>query len=101
VGGTGFNLLDDVHRRTARMGYWLGETYWGRGIVTEAVGLLVEYIFGNFDVVRIEACVYEWNPASARVLEKAGFALEARHRKHVTKDGHTGDELLFALIRDE
>jgi len=43
--------------------------------------------------------VFEWNPASMRVLEKAGYTLEARHRKNVTKDGETIDRLVYALVR--
>lgn len=74
----------DVHRKTAEVGYWLGEPFWGQGIATTTLGALTEYAFANFDLARLEAAVYEWNPASARVLEKCGCVLEGRLRKSVT-----------------
>jgi len=82
------------------VGYWLGEPYWGKGIATSAVRALVDYAFKTFDLVRLEAVVFEWNPASMRVLEKTGFTLESRMRKSVTKDGQTIDSFKYVLIRD-
>ena len=61
---------------------------------------MVEYAFASFDLIRLEAYVLEWNPASCRVLEKAGFVQEARLRKRVTKDGKAIDELLYGLVRE-
>lgn len=100
AGGIGFDPMSDVHRRTAEIGYWLGRAHWGRGIATEALAAVAEYAFEAFDLVRLEAQVYEWNPASARVLEKCGFELEGRMRRRVTKDGRTVDALLYALVRE-
>jgi [ribosomal protein S5]-alanine N-acetyltransferase len=97
VGGIGVVLQGDIFRRSAEIGYWLGEEYWGRGIVTEAVKVFTEWAFANFDLCRIYAGVFEWNPASARVLEKAGFEFEGRMKKAVTKEGRTGDELIYAI----
>ncbi len=99
VGGIGLELGADVFRRSAEIGYWLGEPYWGRGIATEALRAVTDYAFATFDLCRLEAGVFEWNAASARVLEKAGYALEGRHRKSVTKDGQTIDRLVYALLR--
>ena len=101
VGGAGLELQQDVHRRSAEIGYWLGEPYWGRGIATEAVRALTAFGFRMFDLCRIYACVFEWNPASMRVLEKAGYSLEGRLRKSVTKDGQTIDQLLYAILRED
>jgi RimJ/RimL family protein N-acetyltransferase len=98
-GGIGVHPMADVHRRTAEVGYWLGRAFWNRGIATEALGALVDYAFSTFDLVRLEAVVYEWNPASTRVLEKAGFELDARLRRAVTKDGRTIDALLYSMVR--
>ncbi len=100
VGGIGLHPGTDVHRRIAAIGYWLGEAFWGRGIATEAVRAFTEYTFATFDFVRLEAHVFEWNLASARVLEKAGYTLEARLRKRVTKESRTVDSFLYALIRE-
>ena len=59
IGGIGLELYDDVHRRSAQVGYWLGEPYWGRGIATEALRALTNYGFEAFDLVRIDAGVFE------------------------------------------
>ena len=100
VGGIGFHAEKDVHRRTAVIGYWLGERYWGRGIATEAVRAMSDYAFRNFDFIRLQAFVFEWNDASRRVLEKAGYTQEARLRRHCTKEGRTADVFLYALLRE-
>ncbi len=99
VGGIGITLLDDVHRRSGEMGYWLGEEFWGRGIATAAVRAVTGYAFSTYDLCRIHAAVFEWNPASMRVLEKAGYVLEGRLRQSVTKDGRTIDQFMYAIIR--
>jgi RimJ/RimL family protein N-acetyltransferase len=100
VGGIGFTPQSDVARRSAEIGYWLGEQFWGRGIATEALVAVTEYAFANFDLCRLYAHVFDWNAASARVLEKAGYVFEGRLRKSVTKDGQTIDQLLYAIIRE-
>jgi RimJ/RimL family protein N-acetyltransferase len=99
VGGIGLMLKDDVFRRTAEIGYWLGEEFWGRGIVTEAVCAVTDYAFATFDLCRVYAGVFEWNAASMRVLEKAGYEFECRMKKSVTKDGQTIDEVIYAVVR--
>jgi RimJ/RimL family protein N-acetyltransferase len=101
VGGIGLNVGSDLRRRAAEIGYWLGEDFWGRGLATAAVRTFADYAFERFDVCRLDAYVLEWNPASRRVLEKAGFECEGRLRKSATKDGQTVDEFLYALVREE
>lgn len=100
IGAIGLRLQSDIYKRSAEVGYWLGEPFWGRGIATHAVRAMTEYAFEQFDLVRLYATVKEWNPASARVLEKCGFTREARLRKSATKDGQTGDLFLYALVRE-
>ncbi|HZS09528.1 MAG TPA: GNAT family protein [Blastocatellia bacterium] len=99
VGGIGLLLKDDIYRRSAEIGYWLSEQFWGRGIVTEAVRAVTEYAFSNFDLCRIYAGVFETNPGSMRVLEKAGYQFEARLKKAITKDGQTLDEMIYVIVR--
>ncbi len=99
VGGIGLDVQGDVFKRSAEIGYWLGHAAWGKGIATEAVQALVGHAFREFDVVRLYAGVFEGNEASARVLEKAGFALEGRLRSAIWKDGQLLDQLLFAKLR--
>lgn len=99
IGGIGLVPQADVHRLSAELGYWLGEPFWGKGIASQAVGIFTEYAFANFDLVRIYAFVFEWNRASARVLEKAGYRLEGRLEKSVIKDGQIIDQFLYAILR--
>ncbi|MBV8454672.1 MAG: GNAT family N-acetyltransferase [Deltaproteobacteria bacterium] len=99
IGGIGCRLLDDVNCKTAEIGYWLGEPFWGRGIATAALRQTTEYTFQTFSLERLQASVFEWNPASARVLEKAGYVLEGRLRRSIFKDGRLADSLLYARIR--
>lgn len=100
IGGIGLRLGEDVFRGTAEIGYWLGEPFWGRGIATLAVVALTDFAFSEFDLERVEAHVFERNPASARVLEKAGYSLEGRLRRSITKEGMTIDRFLYAKIRE-
>jgi RimJ/RimL family protein N-acetyltransferase len=100
AGGIGVHTQDDVFRRSAEIGYWLGQAHWDRGIMTEAVVAMSDYAFATLDIVRLFAGVFSSNPASARVLEKAGYQLEGRLRAAVTKDGETLDQLLYALVRE-
>lgn len=100
VGGIGVHPLDDVYRRSAELGYWLGEPFWGRGIATAAVRAISEAAFvKDRELVRIQASVFGWNPSSARVLEKAGFAREGVLRQSVFKDGVLADSYLYARVR--
>jgi RimJ/RimL family protein N-acetyltransferase len=100
AGGIGLDLQTDVFRRSAEIGIWLGEAYWGRGIGTEVIRALTDFAFASFDLCRVYAGVFEWNPASMRMLEKAGYSLEGRLRKSVTKDGQTIDQMLYAVVRE-
>jgi ribosomal-protein-alanine N-acetyltransferase len=99
VGGIGVHPCQDVHRHTATVGYWLGEEFWGRGIMTEVVAAIIDFCFENFALRRISAEVFANNPASARVLEKAGFTFEGRLKNHVLKDGELLDSLLYARTK--
>ena len=98
VGSVGVHFKTDVRRRSAEIGYWLTPACWGRGLATAAVRTLTAYVLANFDICRLYAVVFATNPASARVLEKAGYELEARMRRSVVKDGQTLDSLLYALV---
>lgn len=99
VGGIGLEPRQDVYRKTALIGYWLSEELWGRGIMPEAVKLVTNYAFTQLDFIRIQASVYSKNPASMRVLEKAGFAKEGVMKNAVTKNGVVMDEHLYAILK--
>ena len=96
VGGIGVIPREDVYAKSAHIGYWLGEPYWGRGIMTNAVRAIADYALTKLGFERLDAAVYEWNPASMRVLEKCGFTRECTLRRSVFKDGQLIDSILYA-----
>lgn len=96
VGGIGFHKIE-AHK--AELGYWLGENYWGQGIMTSAVKLVTKYGFAKLGLRRIYADVFPFNKASVKVLEKAGYKYEGRLRKNVLKDNKPMDHLLFAKVK--
>lgn len=101
IGGIGIIYQTDVYHKSAEIGYWLSENYWGQGIMTEAIKTLVSHTFNNSDIHRIYAGIFESNIASARVLEKAGFKLEAIHKKAVFKKRVFMNEHLYAIFKTE
>jgi RimJ/RimL family protein N-acetyltransferase len=98
VGTIGLHAEHDVYRKSAEIGYFIGEPYWGKGITTTAVNLVCEYGFKKLDIVRIHTGVFEFNHASQRVLEKCGFVKEGVFRKAIIKNGELYDEIRYALI---
>ncbi|WP_442338928.1 GNAT family N-acetyltransferase [Clostridium minihomine] len=85
VGSIGVFRKENIHFRTAEMGYYIAEPYWGNGITTHAVRQICGYVFENSDILRIFAEPFARNTASCRVLEKAGFSLEGTLRKTRSK----------------
>ena len=98
IGSVGLMVGKDVHRYTAEMGYWLAEPFWGKGIMTQAVKSMSSYAIRNLKLHRIFAEPYSTNPASARVLEKAGFICEGILRSNVFKDGKVLDQYLYSYV---
>lgn len=98
VGGIGFTLHSDIERISAEIGYWLGEPFWGRGIVTEALKAVTNYAIKNHGLKRVYAVPFESNNASFRVLEKAGYLLEGRMKRSAIKDGKVIDQLIYAYV---
>ena len=98
VGSIGFVLHPDVERVSAEIGYWLAEPFWGRGIATEALVAITRHAIDAHRLTRIYALPFAWNAASCRVLEKAGYVLEARLRRSAIKDGQITDQLQYAFI---
>ena len=88
-----------VLKHSAEIGYWLGEPFWNRGILSEAVVAMTECAFTDRQLVRLHAFVYAPNLASARVLEKAGYELEGRSRAHYCRDGEFIDALRYGKVR--
>jgi len=99
AGSIGVLICNDILRMNAELGYWIGDQYKCRGIMTEAVKEMVQLVFDNFEVTRIYATPFGNNFASHRVLEKAGFKIEAMFEKIYIKNGMKLDELVFAIRR--
>ena len=89
-----------MERYSAEIGYWLGEAYWGRGIVTEALVLMTDYVFDSLNMLRLFALPFADNTGSIRVLEKAGYMQEAVLRSSSVKYGDPRDQLLYARVND-
>lgn len=100
VGGVGVIPQRAVAQKTAHFGYWLAEPMWGRGIATAAARAMTAHVFATMPLWRLEATVFAWNPASMRVLEKAGFSREGVLRKSAYKDGELIDSIMYAKIRE-
>lgn len=98
VGGIGFVLHPDVERVSAEIGYWIGEPFWGRGLVADALRAVTEYAMQTHGLTRVYAVPFARNTASCRVLEKAGYVLEGRLRKSAIKDGQLTDQMQYAFI---
>ena len=99
IGSIGVFRKDNVHRLTAELGYYIAESYWGKGITTEAVRQISAYVFENTDIVRIFAEPFAFNEASCRVLEKAGFQFEGVLRRNAIKNGQSVDMKMYAALR--
>ncbi len=99
IGSIGIFRRDNVHNKTAEIGYYIAEPYWGKGIVTNAVKEACNYIFKNTDIVRIFGEPYEYNTSSCRVLEKAGFVFEGILRKNAFKNNKFLDMKMYALVK--
>jgi RimJ/RimL family protein N-acetyltransferase len=100
AGGIAVEPREDERSGTALFGYWLGRSYWGRGIATEAARLLSDFALQSGGLRRLEATVFAPNTASARVLEKCGFTLEGRSREmYLDRGGAVCDGLLFGRTR--
>ena len=100
IGSIGVFRQDNIHFRTAEMGYYIGEPYWGNGYVTNAIRQVCEYVFENTDIIRIFAEPFAHNKASCRALEKAGFQYEGTLKSNAVKCGSIVDMKMYARIRE-
>lgn len=100
IGSIGAFRQGNIHRRTAELGYYLAEEYWGRGLMTQAIGQLCRWVFDNTDILRIYAEPFSYNTGSCRALEKAGFRYEGLLKNNAVKNGKLLDMKLYALTRE-
>lgn len=101
AGVIGLVPLTDVYKKTASLGYWLGEPFWGKGIATVALKLLTHYGLYQLGFIRMETTVFEYNPASMRVLEKNGYLKEGIFRKAIFKNEQIWDEHRYGIVRED
>lgn len=99
VGSIGVFVQDDVHCKGAEIGYWLGEPFWNKGIITDAIKQMCKIAFKELDIVRIFAETYSYNTGSKKALKKAGFKLEGVMRKSIYKNGNIYDSCIYSLIK--
>ena len=101
IGSLGVFFQENVYKKSAEIGYWLGEPFWGRGIMSSSIKFLTKYLFSTYDLVRIFSEPYSDNTASKKALEKAGYKYEGTKRMAVYKHGNFHDSCLYAAIKDE
>ncbi len=101
IGSIGVFRQGNIHRRTAELGYYIAEEYWGRGIGTKAIKQICSYVFSKSDIIRIYAEPFAHNKASCRALEKAGFQYEGTLRDNAAKNGKTLDMKMYALLKKD
>lgn len=99
VGGIGMRPGEDTLRIGSQLGYWLGQCYWGRGIMSRILPRWCEHVFANYGFERLQATVLSSNPASARVLEKSGFEREGTLRRAAIKRSEVLDLWMYAMLR--
>ena len=101
IGSIGAFRQRNIHRQTAELGYYIAEEYWGKGIMTEAVKQLCDYVFSNTDIIRIYAEPFAYNIGSCRVLEKAGFQYEGTLRSNALKNGNVFDMKMYSKLKTD
>lgn len=101
IGSIGVFRQENIHRQTAELGYYIAEEYWGKGIMTEAVKQICEYVFDKSDIIRIYAEPFAYNTPSCRVLEKAGFQYEGTLRSNAVKNGKVIDMKMYSYLKTE
>lgn len=91
----------DVYRLNAEIGYWIGEAYWGKGIISKAIPMIVNYGFTQLSLQRVYAHVFEFNKASQKALLKSGFQLDYIAKKAIIKNGIIIDEHRYSIYKPE
>jgi len=101
IGSIGVHQLADIYSKSAEIGYWIAEDFWGKGIVPLAIKEMLKYGFDTFDIERIFARTTHTNLASQQVLKKAGFIFEAELKDTIFKNGEYFDELIFGFRKHQ
>ncbi len=95
VGGIGLHFRDDIYCKTAELGYWVGLDFWGKGIASEAIRLILDLGFSKFDLQVVVAHVFGRNMVSQHVLKKNGFTCLGTIPNGAFKLGKYEDDVIF------
>lgn len=99
IGGIGL-LVDEKHNR-AELGYWIGEPFWGKGLMSEAVGRMLQFGFETLQLNKIIANHFLSNPASGKVMIKNKMIKEAEIKEHFKKGDSYLDIIQYRLTEQE
>ena len=100
AGTIGFNMIDRLNK-SVKIGYWIGEKYQGKGIMTRACKGLVDYGFKEMDLNRIEISVAEKNYKSRAIPEKLGFKEEGIVRQVELLDNQYVNHVIYSKLASE
>ncbi|PJI07886.1 MULTISPECIES: GNAT family N-acetyltransferase [Clostridium] len=100
IGGCGINELNWLVR-TAEVGIWVSKEYWGKGYGTDAMRVLLKFIFQNMNINKVKLSVFSFNERAIKSYKKCGFKVEGTLKDEIFKDGKYYDEILMAIFKDE
>ena len=102
VGGVGLSKVD-LGQGTADIGYWIGEDFWRKGYVSEAIIKLIEYAFNELELRRLKIPAFVENEGSNGLAKKLGFKFEGTLRKacKAKSTGKIHDENIYGLLKEE
>ena len=89
----------DIDNMKANLGYWIGESFWGNGIASESVELVINYAFSVLRLEEVYAYVYSQNKPSIRVLEKNGMTRVSEINEYSKKLGRYQNTIKFLIKR--
>lgn len=95
------NVVITPRHRRAEIGYWIGRPFWGQGYASEAARQIVEFCFEELDLNRVHANYFAENPASRRVMEKAGMTFEGMLKQHFFRWSKYIDVGICGITREE
>jgi [ribosomal protein S5]-alanine N-acetyltransferase len=101
VGGIGLSNVRRGVSETSSLGYWVGEPYARRGLMTAALPLVLDFSFDRLRLHRVEAACLPTNVPSRALLTRIGFQQEGHARQYLCIAGKWQDHLLFAMLRDD
>jgi ribosomal-protein-alanine N-acetyltransferase len=100
AGSIGLTPKADIYRKNSEVGYFVAPEFWGRGIASSALKAVTAYAFRTFDIIRVYAEPFADNIGSRRVLEKAGYTLEATFKNYVIKNGVIKDSCIYSVLKE-